>query len=76
MLFHLQSADVSEYDSDLRADEKKSEGNDDNLEDDRIPEQFNCYKMLMDAKPNPEALEPIGEDLSFTCLFSYIFLKP
>ncbi|KAG7236714.1 hypothetical protein INR49_000608 [Caranx melampygus] len=64
--FVTQSADVSEYESDLRADEKNTVGNDDNTEDDRIPEKFNCYKMLRDAKPNPEAVEPIGTALNST----------
>lgn len=79
MLFRLQSADVSVYQSDLQTDKKNPVGKDDNTEeDDTIPGNSSCYKMTKDAKPNPEVVEPIGKDFSFTCscLFSYIFLKP
>ncbi|XP_022618418.1 X-ray radiation resistance-associated protein 1 [Seriola dumerili] len=58
--FVTEAADISENEFDLRADEKETAGNDDRYEDDTIPEKFNCYKMLMDAKPYPEAVEPTG----------------
>lgn len=77
MLFHVQAADISEYEFNLRAEETPE--NKETKEDDIIPEKFDCYKMLTDAKPNPDVVvAPIGEDCSFTCscLFSCIFLKP
>lgn len=60
MLFHIQATDVPEYD--LRTDEKQTAVNKESDVDDGIPEDFDCYKMLMDAKLNPDAVEPIGED--------------
>ncbi|XP_042354596.1 X-ray radiation resistance-associated protein 1 isoform X2 [Plectropomus leopardus] len=54
--FVTQATDVPEYKFDLQTDEKETTEN----KDDIIPEKFPCYKMLMDAKPNPDVVEPIG----------------
>ncbi|XP_026228478.1 X-ray radiation resistance-associated protein 1 isoform X2 [Anabas testudineus] len=56
--FVTQATDVPEYD--LRTDEKQTAVNKESDVDDGIPEDFDCYKMLMDAKLNPDAVEPIG----------------
>ncbi|XP_071317002.1 X-ray radiation resistance-associated protein 1 isoform X2 [Trachinotus anak] len=58
--FVTQAADVSEYEFDLQADETETAGNEDRKEDDSSPEKFDCFEMLMDAKPNPEVVEAIG----------------
>lgn len=67
MLFNVQVADISDYEFDLRADEKVTAENKGRNEDDTIPVKFNCYKMLINAKPNPDVVESIGEYCSFTC---------
>lgn len=73
ILFHVQATDVPEYEFDLQADEKETIENKDYI----ITEKFPCYKVLLDAKPTPDVVEPVGEDGSFTCscLFLYIFLN-
>ncbi|XP_070774133.1 X-ray radiation resistance-associated protein 1 [Enoplosus armatus] len=53
--FVTQATDVPEYEFDLQADEKAAE-----KEDDATPERFTCYKMLMDAKPNPDMVVAVG----------------
>ncbi|XP_026184966.1 X-ray radiation resistance-associated protein 1 [Mastacembelus armatus] len=58
--FLTQATDVSEYESERQADELDPAQNNDRKEDDGIPEKSNFYKMLMDAKLNPDVVEPIG----------------
>lgn len=73
MLFDvLQATIVPEYEFDLRADEKDTAENKQRNQDDAIPERFTCYEMLLDAKPKPDVVEPIGEDSSFTCSFLFL----
>ncbi|XP_044078939.1 X-ray radiation resistance-associated protein 1 isoform X2 [Siniperca chuatsi] len=55
--FVTQATDVPEYEFDLQADEKETA---ERNKDDAIPERFTCYEMLMDAKPNPDVVEPVG----------------
>lgn len=62
---NVQATDVPEYEFDVQADEKETAANKEGNEDDTKPERFTCYEMLMDAKPNPDVLEPIGEGLWF-----------
>ncbi|GAA6232269.1 X-ray radiation resistance-associated protein 1 [Lates japonicus] len=52
--FVTQAADISEYEFNLRAEETPE--NKETKEDDTIPEKFDCYKMLTDAKPNPDVV--------------------
>lgn len=78
MLFDVpQATDVPEHEFDIQADEKETAENKQRNKDDAIPERFACYELLMNAKPNPDVVEPVGEDSSFTCslLFLYIFLQ-
>ncbi|KAM7397917.1 hypothetical protein PAMA_005994 [Pampus argenteus] len=58
--FVTQATDVPEYKFDLQSDEKESAESEKRNEDDAIPQKFTCYEMLMDAKPNPDVVEPIG----------------
>lgn len=60
LLLNVQATDVSEYD--LRTDEKQTAVNKDRNEGNGIPEKPDSYEMLMDAKPDPDAVEPIGEE--------------
>ncbi|XP_040907987.1 X-ray radiation resistance-associated protein 1 [Toxotes jaculatrix] len=53
--FVTQVADISDYEFDRRGDENEPENKARNEDD-----KFNCYKMLMDAKPDPDVVEPIG----------------
>ncbi|XP_049448063.1 X-ray radiation resistance-associated protein 1 isoform X1 [Epinephelus fuscoguttatus] len=54
--FVTQATDVPKYEFDLQPGEKETAENKDNI----IPEKFPCYKMLMDAKPNPDVVEPVA----------------
>ncbi|KAM7374265.1 hypothetical protein PAMP_006933 [Pampus punctatissimus] len=58
--FMTQATDVPEYKFDFQSNEKETAQSEKRNEDDAIPQKFTCYKMLMDAKPNPDVLEPIG----------------
>lgn len=72
VLFHVQATQGPEFECDLQADEKEISAN----KADTIPERF--YEMLMDTKPNPDVVAPVGEGGTFSCscLFVDIFLKP
>uniref|UniRef100_A0A667X275 X-ray radiation resistance associated 1 n=1 Tax=Myripristis murdjan TaxID=586833 RepID=A0A667X275_9TELE len=48
------------YEPGLPSDEKEKAKNLERTEDDAIPEQFEGYRMLMDAEPNPDVVVPIG----------------
>ncbi|XP_078121963.1 X-ray radiation resistance-associated protein 1 isoform X2 [Sander vitreus] len=55
--FVTQATDVPQCEFDLQADEKEIAEN----KDDANSERFTCYKMLMDAKPDPDdVVEHIG----------------
>ncbi|XP_028451860.1 X-ray radiation resistance-associated protein 1 isoform X2 [Perca flavescens] len=55
--FVTQATDVPQCEFDLQADEKEIAEN----KYDANSERFTCYKMLMDAKPDPDdVVEPIG----------------
>ncbi|XP_039634222.1 X-ray radiation resistance-associated protein 1 isoform X2 [Perca fluviatilis] len=55
--FVTQATDVPQFEFDLQADEKEIAEN----KYDANSERFTCYKMLMDAKPDPDdVVEPIG----------------
>ncbi|XP_038565043.1 X-ray radiation resistance-associated protein 1 isoform X1 [Micropterus salmoides] len=55
--FVTQVTDVPEYEFDRGADKKETaERNNDSA----VPERFTCHEMLMDAKPNPDVVEPFG----------------
>lgn len=57
-----QATDVPQCEFDLQADDKEIAEN----KHDANSERFTCYKMLMDAKPDPDdVVEPISEDCSF-----------
>uniref|UniRef100_UPI003AAD63C3 X-ray radiation resistance-associated protein 1 n=1 Tax=Centroberyx gerrardi TaxID=166262 RepID=UPI003AAD63C3 len=58
--FVTQATDVPDYEFNLPSDEEEKAENTERSEDDTIPEKFKCYKMLMDAKPNPDVAEPAG----------------
>ncbi|XP_071373094.1 X-ray radiation resistance-associated protein 1 [Centroberyx affinis] len=58
--FVTQATDVPDYEFNLPSDEEEKAENMERSEDDTIPEKFKCYKMLMDAKPNPDVSEPVG----------------
>ncbi|XP_034745050.1 X-ray radiation resistance-associated protein 1 isoform X1 [Etheostoma cragini] len=55
--FVTQATDVPQCDFELQADEKEIAEN----KEDANSERFTCYKMLMDAKPDPDdVVEPVG----------------
>ncbi|KAM9348900.1 X-ray radiation resistance-associated protein 1 [Symphorus nematophorus] len=55
--FVTQVTDVPEHEFDLQAEEKETA---ENKEDSAIPVKFTGYEMLMDYKPNPDMMEPVG----------------
>lgn len=71
MLFHVQATDVPEYEFDLQADETETREREERTRDDAIPKKFTQHEVLMDVKPNPDVVQPVGKGL-----FLYIFLKP
>uniref|UniRef100_A0A3B4Z4S8 X-ray radiation resistance associated 1 n=1 Tax=Stegastes partitus TaxID=144197 RepID=A0A3B4Z4S8_9TELE len=54
--FITQAADVPDYKFHLPPEEKEAARN----EERNNPQRFTCDKLLMDAKPNPDALKPVG----------------
>lgn len=73
-----QAADIPEHDFYLQTCEEETSQNKETHEDEAVPESFSFYETLMDAKPNPDVLEPVGEDCGFNCsgLLLQIFFKP
>ncbi|KAK2828564.1 hypothetical protein Q5P01_019598 [Channa striata] len=58
--FFFTQTDNFEHEFDLQTDDKETAANKEGDEEEGVPENFNCYKMLMSAKPNPVVAEPIG----------------
>ncbi|XP_069002626.1 X-ray radiation resistance-associated protein 1 isoform X1 [Embiotoca jacksoni] len=54
--FITQTADAPEFERDVPSEEKETANN----EEPTSPEQFTCYKMSTDAKPNPNASKLVG----------------
>lgn len=61
-LFHGQTTDVPDYELNLQPDETETAGSKDGVEDDTTAEKCKYYKMLIDAKADPDVVEPVGEE--------------
>ncbi|XP_073335724.1 X-ray radiation resistance-associated protein 1 [Pagrus major] len=58
--FVTQVTDFPESEFDCQADKNHTAEDEARSEDDTIPENFTCYEMLMDAKPNYDVTGNIG----------------
>ncbi|XP_044226953.1 X-ray radiation resistance-associated protein 1 isoform X2 [Thunnus albacares] len=58
--FVTQATDIPDHEFDLQLDEKETAENEKRNKDDAIFEKSTCYEMLMDAKPDPDVVEPVG----------------
>ncbi|XP_041808511.1 X-ray radiation resistance-associated protein 1 isoform X2 [Chelmon rostratus] len=58
--FLTQATDVPEYEFDLQADETETREREERTRDDAIPKKFTQHEVLMDVKPNPDVVQPVG----------------
>ncbi len=65
----MQATDAPEDEFGFQADEAESAENKKRNKDDTIPEIFAYCEKLIDAKPNPDVVEPIGEHSSPAAIY-------
>lgn len=56
--FHSQATDFPECQFHLKTEEEETVENKETTGDN---EEFRCYELLMDAKPDPDVAAPVGE---------------